>query len=465
MVSKGVIAYAYIAAVNVSVEFGVPNSSVTRTQLNSWSQDHLEVESSKLPWNEFAGVFYFKVFRNGLQIAYEWNKINSYTGNLEGGSMSSIANTKCHRVDGLIITFGFYDAGSGVAGLTNKDQCWVTVSMDQSNWMSNCAPAGSLSAEKPFTTFALPGPHDCGMNSMESSDLVLNSAAVGFLEAALKVQLGLALAAFIASGQADKVIYGTAITQKESVEDMLALGARYFEFRPGRFPQPVRSVSGLGDKYYYMHLCIPGMAYDDFLDRVLEFLHANPQEIVVIQLRTDGIIDEIETPSTDEKQAIINTALKRHPGIAVGTLQDMLKSTIRQLRDQSKRLIVLDEIHQYSSYDDQLYATLDGETIIKALARMNTAGQVGRPMTLLQCQATATNVTDAVVYSVAAANSSTSILMSTKAVCDTKTHPWLVANVANLKERELVVVMNDFFDGATADITIGLNASRFGQKF
>ncbi|KAI1159831.1 PLC-like phosphodiesterase [Nemania serpens] len=464
MVSKGVIAYAYIAALNVTVEFGVPGSSVTKTQLNSWSQDDLEVESSKIPGLfNYVGRFYFNVLLNGQEIAYEYNDINSWTGNLDGGSMTSIANTKCHRIGNLIVTYGFYDAGPGIAGLTDKDQCWVTVSMDQSSWMSNIAPAGSLRAEKLFATFALPCPHDCGMNSMQSSDVVLNSSAAIFLEAVLAniPIVGEAIKVFIASGQAGKVIYGLAITQKESVEDMLALGARYFEFRPGRFPELVRSQSGLSDNYYYMHSCIPGMAYDEFLDRTLAFLNQHPQEIIVIQLRTDGILDEIETPSAAEKIDILNAALTRYPGISSSALEDMQKSTIRQLRESSKRLIVLDEVDQYSSYNDILYATLDGASIITALNSITSAGQAGRPLTLLQCQATATNVKDALVYSIASSNSSTSILMSTKAVADTKTHPWLLANVQNLTGRELVVVMNDFFDGATADITIRLNEARF----
>ncbi|KAI0388192.1 hypothetical protein F5Y17DRAFT_453789 [Xylariaceae sp. FL0594] len=74
MVSKGVIAYAYIAVNNVSVEFGVPGYFFTKTQLHSWSRDDLEVESSNIPGAfNYTGQFYFKVVYNNELIAYDIN--------------------------------------------------------------------------------------------------------------------------------------------------------------------------------------------------------------------------------------------------------------------------------------------------------------------------------------------------------------------------------------------------------
>jgi hypothetical protein len=66
-----------------------------------------------------------------------------------------------------IVSYGFYDAGTGVAGLPNCDQLWVTVTPNHSGWMGQLAPPGSPQASKPFSKLCLPAAHDIGMNSMQ----------------------------------------------------------------------------------------------------------------------------------------------------------------------------------------------------------------------------------------------------------------------------------------------------------
>jgi len=125
-----------------------------------------------------------------------------------------------------------------------------------------------------------------------------------------------------------------AIKQKESLEDMLAIGARYFEFRPGRFPPGVRAATSLGGHFYYMHACIPGIRYDEFLARTLVFLQQHPNEIVVVQLRGDGILGQIEQPSQQDKDRILADEVQRlGGGITVGNFSDMQSMTIDQLRE------------------------------------------------------------------------------------------------------------------------------------
>jgi hypothetical protein len=81
----------------------------------------------------------------------------------------------------------------------------------------------------------------------------------------------------------------------------------------------------------------------------------------------------------------------------------------------------------------------------------------------IQCQATATNIRDVIIYSVMSANASNSCLLSTKAICDSETLPWVRRNaLGKLGPEGLVVVMNDFFDGATAEVAIGLSRERLG---
>lgn len=470
MPSKGVKVYSYLAVEGCHIEFSVPGHSVIHNQQKNWSSDHLEVESSKIsPWWKYEGKFSFTVFKHGKEIANQWNMISSLTGQLGDGSMTAIKNTPSIITAGVIISYGFYDAGTGEFGLPRQDQCYVTVTPAADDWMGKVAAPGSSEADKPFTRFVLPAPHDVGMNSTQSSDLVIHSQAIDWIAARLlAIPGGVVFSGLIklgiSSGLVGKIIYGIAMTQKDSLPDMLSIGARYFEFRPARLPDDVRKLCGLDDKNYFMHACIPGLAYNEFLYVVLDFLLHHPNEIVVVQLRSDGIIDQCPKPSAEETKKILDEAMQRIPGVGVGDLNDMQTLSVRQLREQNKRLIVLPRIEQYSSYDDTKYSTLNGDSIITALDGMSTDGQAGKPFTLLQCQATATNDSAALKYSVLTSNASTSLLTSTKAICDTKTNPWLRDNVMNkMAAEQLVVVMNDWIEGATVDVSIDLSNQRFAK--
>ena len=72
--------------------------------------------------------------------------------------------------------------------------------------------------------------------------------------------------------------------------------------------------------------------------------------------------------------------------------------------------------------------------------KQNPQLAAGKPFTNLQCQATATNLPEAVAYSVVAANADSSILLATKPICDAKTLPWVVGNAGSLLSDELVVL-------------------------
>lgn len=78
----------------------------------------------------------------------------------------------------------------------------------------------------------------------------------------------------------------------------------------------------------------------------------------------------------------------------------MRNLTIEQLRDQRKRLIVFKDSDSFSTYTDAGNATLNGDSIIAEFNNISAQSQAGKPFTNLQCQATATNVVEAVVYSV-----------------------------------------------------------------
>lgn len=460
MPSKGVQVYSYIAAHGCQIEFSVPGTNLVRNELRRYFSDHLEVDKKNIkgPFN-FKGTFAFKVLQNGHEITHQSVEINALTGDIGESTMAAMVNQVSVVNNDVIVCYGFYDSGPGVAGLPSSDQCYVTVTPNYSNWQRDVAPPGSGQAGKPFSKFFLPAVHDVGMNSMQSTDALLASSStlVGILTSVDPVfaKVAAALSHSAVKAMAPNIIYGLAITQKDTLPTMLNIGARYFEFRPAYLHNAIRHNAPIPDVLYFSHSAIPGMPYEQFLQDVVSFLVAHPTEIVVVQNRWDGVPAECEHPSDQDLSNYLNKALGKSNGaVAAGSLDDMRHLTIAQLRDQHKRLIVFNNSDSFSTYTDAANATLNGDSIVAEFNRISPQSQAGKPFTNLQCQATATNLPEAVAYSVITANASSSCLLATKPICDSKTLPWIQANAGRLDQNQLVVAMNDFFDGATADTAI-----------
>jgi hypothetical protein len=127
MPSKGINVYSYTSLADVAIEFTVPKVSVVNTSADNFICKDLEVESKNIPGETaFTGQFRWSVLQNGVELASAYNNINSLSGRLEGGTMTKTEACVSIVKDDLIITYGFYDAGVGLAGLPSKDQCWVS---------------------------------------------------------------------------------------------------------------------------------------------------------------------------------------------------------------------------------------------------------------------------------------------------------------------------------------------------
>lgn len=468
MPSKGVQCYSYVGVPGSQVEFSAPGVKIQRGDLKAFHNDHVEIDKKHIngPFN-FTGTFEFTVTYNGNQITHQSVDINVLSGNLEGGTLRGLENQKSVVTNEVIVTYGFYDAGPGVGGLPSSDQCYVTVSRNFSGWMGDVAPNGSPQAQKPFSKMFLPAVHDVGMNDMANADAVVasSSALVDILTQInptfSKIAGMMAHPAVMA--MAPNIVKGLAITQKDNLATMLSIGARYFEFRPAYLHNAIRKNPPIPDVLYFSHSAIPGMAYAQFLQDLVAFLTQHPEEIVVVQLRWDGVPGECAHPSNEDLTKYMNDALASSNGSVVATgIDDMLRLAIQELRDQHKRLILFQQIDSFSTYTDPGNATLNGDSIVAEFHQLSVSPQVqaGKPFTNLQCQATATNIPDVVAYSVLSANASSSCLLATKPICDAKTLPWIAANAGALDPNQLVVVMNDFFDGATADVAIDWSRKR-----
>jgi hypothetical protein len=211
-----------------------------------------------------------------------------------------------------------------------------------------------------------------------------------------------------------------------------------------------------------MHGPIPGMRYDQFLAGVVDFLAKNSGEIVVVQLRWDGVPKECARPTDQDLAQLLNQALSlANGGLKTGSLDDMNRLSIDELRINQKRLIMLQNVDSYSTYDDKANATLTGSTIIDQFNKASADLQRGKAFTNLQCQATATNLKNVVLFSSLTANASNSCLLATKAICDNKTMPWIRSNaLAKLTEDQIIVIMDDFVDGGMCDLARDLSIQR-----
>lgn len=86
---------------------------------------------------------------------------------------------------------------------------------------------------------------------------------------------------------------------------------------------------------------------------------------------------------------------------------------------------------------------------------MTTESQLGPKagyLTILQCQGTSKAIKEVLVYSVVASNAATSPPTSTKTAFYMHTVPWIRENAVQILQADkLMVIMNDFIDGATCD--------------
>jgi hypothetical protein len=467
MPSKGIQCYSYNSVSDCQIEFSVPGKILTKTSLKQWTNDHLEVDKTNIPGPfNFNGVFRCRVIQQATELFNKYVEINVLTGNLQSGNMKDMLDQTSVLANGVSISFTFYDApNKSVAGLPTSDQFYVSVTGDNSNWMGVVAPPHSPVAAQPFTRLILPAAHDIGMNSLQNAEACIQNAAVHFL-ASLKADIpaiaGAGVSDTVLTGFVPNIVQGLAITQKDSLSTILNLGARYFEFRPAYIENEVRKLEPIPNKLYFMHGPIPGMGYDEFLSGCFQYLVRHPGEVIVTQLRWDGVPADCARPSAQALQDCLTQVTQATRNIIqVGSLEDMQNLSIDDLRAKQKRFILLENVASLSSYSDSGNATLTGDSIITEFNALTRSGQSGNAFTNLQCQATATNLGKVVLFSSLTANVSNSCLLCTKAVCDNKTMPWIKLNaLSKLTAEQNIVIMDDFFDGGICDLARDLSLQR-----
>jgi len=308
------------------------------------------------------------------------------------------------------------------------------------------------------------------MNSMQTSDAILQLLDTDAIAEVRKLLPALSLLDEIPDHllkhMLPNIVYGLAITQKKEIPIMLALGARYFEFRPAKLLPLFQRVSSLPNNFYFQHACIPGMAFDEFLEQQVAFLNEHPSEIITIHIRSDNIVEECRQPTWEEVQDLLNAACAKatNDPLTWGG-RECFSQPIDSLRNSGRRLICISHAEKYDSWTAEAYATLKADPILARFESMTTEGQESTDLTILQCQATSQSIEEVMVYSVLSANAATSCLMSTKAALDIQTLPWIRKNALDrLQAERTIVIMNDFIDGATTDTSIELSRKRLTKS-
>lgn len=478
--------YCLGSSTGYKVRFTVPvvEHDVIISDTNTYSQFHLEVDSGNIPGPfNFTGPFTATVLdASGNTVASWTNNITSLSRNLEGGALTTLPEMTSVVHAPCVVTVGFYDAGSGVAGLTKGDECFMTVTPNRANWMDQVASIGSAQAAKPFTTFVLPCPHNCGMTTMQYCDTILSNTesvaevaatiivAVPVVGAAIVAAVGGALAfnsARIYISATDQSCQLTGPSRPTLASPSPSLRRTRLLRCPILAPVMSSSASPLPDNLYYTLLLIPETPLGGLLVEVVQFLLTNPTEIVVVQIRHDGIDSSCAVATTDEVNTYVANALKSAAPLTHGTFQDISKSLYADLLSQGKRLIVLQDAAQYSSYSDGACTTLGGHSIAAVFPKFladAASCEPGTQIAMWQCQVTPTNITPVAVYTAVAPIGATSSLFATKAWGDVITLPWLRDKVfPAMPATTLQAIMNDFFDGRTADVAIKLSQQYLSQ--
>jgi hypothetical protein len=467
--SKGVDYYAYLGAGGAfGSSFSQPVDWGDNTQtyaLNSpgvMQSGNLQIAENDIGLLDHTGQFAWDVLQSGMLLDSAYADIAPSTGNLGSTNLGDMLSTPSVFNSGWALSYGFYDSGSGIGGLTNQDQSYVYVTPDSSTWMGNLANAmGTSLTSQPFSVFALPGAHDSGMfDTTCVAQIVKNTTFLSMLAPVIGWELSLLM--LLSSSSILRSVINLAFTQKDDITSMLNLGVRYFDVRPGYCYQ------GIATGIYHQHNFIPGYPYQSFLEDVLTWLSAHPTEIVVVSANFQGFASPDMQPSLAELAVVLTTAQQAtntQQTIVPGDKND-LSTSYSGLLAANKRLIFLnqvgasDDASKYDSYTDA-YQTTNVNVILQALAGMNKSGQAGHDYTVLQLQGTASGIGGGIFDSIVTLSDASSPLMSTKPGFDNQTYPWLQNNVpANLSAGQLVVFLNDFCDNALAAYAAGLTQVR-----
>ncbi|KZT53892.1 PLC-like phosphodiesterase [Calocera cornea HHB12733] len=457
MPSKGIDAYCYVGLPGAHVDFTVAGKNVIRRDCgNNFTASRLDMDWSNADWHG-CGLYSWTVFgTDGKALTSREVTVNTLTGRMYGTSSLAPFNTPAIIQKDYCICYGYYVAGKGVLGLTNRHQSWVTVTPRRSNWMGELVPPGSCVETKSFSLFVLPGAHNAGMNTMDNFPAFMHMQTKPPVMTPTQARI-----AALSMRLCRRGIHNMAITQKESITAMLHIGTRMFDFRPaflsGVSPSNARSIENV----YATHVRIPGIDLATFLKELIDFLKDNPTEIVVLSLSSAGIRG-CEQPKREALRRAVNRAFPE--SLRVGWGHALLSESVAELRASRIRVIVPDGATGYDAWSGKNHRAFTPDKIINNVFRsLNAERHAAVHITKLRCALTPTATGKGIVAHSAISDKSSSPLMEVKARSDLKTLKWIRDHaLEHLKADTTITVTNDFIDGQTVEICVTLSDRRFG---
>lgn len=417
-------------------------------------------------------------------------EISSISGNVSDSDMNDmLGNQQMQSFADGVVSYGFYDAGSGYGGVsyTSHHQCYAySGDSNRATWMATLVAASPDLANKPFSTFVLPGAHDSGMNTstniadmaqrVQGSSILISGLAQWIVAIILfpiagLLQILISAITLLGIVQIKQLLINLAITQKDSFADMLSMGVRYFDFRPGYNAKIGGIQVAPGDGLYHQHTLIPGAKFDDFLTDVVGWLHDHPGEIVVVNLNFSGFRDhEAMNPTTSTLQTAITNAIGTS-GIQTGDISDAARSYTDLINSNTRLLffnqgVGFSEATKNDSYSDGAYGQFQPDQILTALAQMPQTPPAGDLYTVLQLQGTATAAFSSKsdwTKLITASSPATSPLLMTKARFDQATYAWASGALGQFDSRYPLVILNDFVDPLMSEMAQAATVQRATQ--
>lgn len=465
MASKRVDLYTFFGNgfhVNaIQVIPGKASSQISDTQRFQYNKHSFEMPKTEA---ENASLR-LEIYLEGVGIDVKTIHVSGLNGAINSDELKEVSACPSIVTDKYCYSFGLYYSDKGLIskGLPNGHQFYVVVTQNQSRWMERLlAELGNKRNDVRLSDLILPGSHDAGMYTQQPMYQI---------------------AAF-------------ANTQKDSISNQLAMGARIFDFRPGKLidgwaDKLVQSkVSGflkelidlidgptkLEDIYKaqknelrHIHAIIPGETYQNTVAQIVDFLKTNTEEIVVIYAVSNGILDCIEHADKSELDTITSSVINnRYPSLKVGNRNDINKP-INQLLNENLRLIILyKNIYNASStvangaYSDDVYQSTKSENVLEAIHNLNEKFSATDEMVEMSLQLTATATTGGMARVILSEPyQAVSPLFATKATTDQLTYTWLMNNgIKKVENGPLVAVYNDFYDPGLTEAVVIANKKR-----
>ena len=390
-------------------------------------------------------------------------KINTWTGSVNGDGLLK-QQPKFFDVgdDHFAMSYGVSRFPSPVG-----DQAYIYVSRDHSTWMGDLL--FDVYGDIMLGQLVLSGSHDAGMYVVGETSQVRDHIGEYCKIGPLKMLCGQ-----VGSKLGSQMIVNLALTQKSSALTQLKLGTRFFDFRPAA----PKGDAPTADNTYHVHNFVPGAKFADFLKEINTFYGLVPhgmttkEEVVVLQIKTDGIDKDHFTPLDREQvTSLVSAYIKEVPFSVVDSLESM---RCTKLRDMKEKLIVLFRPSGVNdSYSESVYehSLTNADGVLGKLrdTQKNCSGE-DKQFSVFQLQDTGNGwvmndgnrttilKNNPVAWANDLLSSGTgSVLQATKPAFDRSTYTWLSnQTVADgmLGCHGPVVLLNDFVDGALASIAV-----------